>query len=51
MARAKKTEEKKAPAEVKEAKPDFGTGMTRINNMLKAGYKIDEIMGGKKDGC
>ena len=52
MARAKKTEEEqKAPAEVKEAKPDFGTGMTRINNMLKAGYKIDEIMGGKKDGC
>ena len=51
MARAKKTEEKTAPVEVKEAKPDFGTGMTRINNMLKAGYKIDEIMGGKKDGC
>lgn len=50
MARAKKTEQK-APAEVKEAKPDFGTGMTRINNMLKAGYKIEEIMGGKKDGC
>lgn len=43
MARAKKTEEKKAPVEVKEAKPDFGTGRTRINNMLQAGIKISEI--------
>ena len=50
MARANKTEQK-AQADVKEAKPDFGTGMTRINNMLQAGYKIGEIMGGKKDGC
>ena len=47
MARAKKTE-KKEPVAVK---IDYGTGMTRINNMLKAGYKISEIMGGKKDGC
>ena len=49
MARAKKTEEQKAPAEVKEVKPDFGTGMTRISNMLQAGYSIEEIKGVKRN--
>ena len=43
MARAKKTE-KKEEVIVKEAvKPSYGTGRTRINNMLQAGYKISEI--------
>ena len=43
MAR-KKAEAKKEEVIVKEAvKPSYGTGMTRINNMLKAGYKINEI--------
>lgn len=43
MARAKKTE-KKEEVIVKEAvKPSYGTGRTRINNMLQAGFKISEI--------
>lgn len=37
----KKNEETK---EVTEKVRDFGTGSTRINNMLQAGYKIEEIM-------
>ena len=43
MARTKKAEVKNNEVIVKEAKPDYGTGMTRINNMLQAGYKIEEI--------
>lgn len=43
MARAKKTE-KKEEVIVKEAvKTSYGTGRTRINNMLQAGFKISEI--------
>lgn len=40
MPRKKKEETK----EVTEKVRDFGTGATRINNMLQAGYKIEEIM-------
>lgn len=44
MARAKKTD-KKEEVIVKEAvKPSYGTGRTRINNMLQAGYTMKEIM-------
>ena len=32
---------------VLEKKPGFGTGMTRINNMLQEGYSIEDIRGGK----
>ena len=43
MARAKKTE-KKVEVIVKEAvKPSYGTGRTRINNMLQAGYSLRDI--------
>ena len=28
---------------------DYGTRMSRVNNMLQAGFKYEEIMGGKKD--
>ena len=35
----------------KEAKPvDYGTGWVRVNNMLQAGFTIDEIRGGKDNG-
>lgn len=41
MARTKKTPEKKE--EVKETKPvDYGTGMTKINNMIVAGVKEEK---------
>lgn len=58
MPRKKKTEEvqvtcfdieaeKKAKVEVwkaPEAKPvDYGSGMTRVNNMLAAGFSLEEI--------
>ena len=39
MARTKKTE-KQEPVAVK---IDYGTGRTRINNMLQAGVKISDI--------
>ena len=28
---------------------DYGTGRARINNMLQAGFKYEEIIGGKKN--
>ena len=28
---------------------DYGTGRARVNNMLQAGFKLEEIMGGKKN--
>ena len=48
MARKKKEEIKE---EVKqEAKPvDYGTGWVRVNNMLQAGFTLDEIRGEKID--
>ena len=54
MPRKKKTEVKE---EVKndpiriviEKKPGFGTGRTRINNMLQAGYSLEEIKESKNE--
>jgi len=43
MARAKKTEQKEEVIVKEAVKPSYGTGRTRINNMLQAGYKISEI--------
>lgn len=43
MARAKKTEKKEEVIVKKAVKPSYGTGRTRINNMLQAGFKISEI--------
>ena len=47
MPRKKKTEEvkeefKKDPIRIVPEK-NFGTGFTRINNMLQAGYSLEEI--------
>lgn len=42
MARKKKEEIiEEVKEEIKE--PDYGSGMTRINNMLQAGYKPSEV--------
>lgn len=51
MPRKKKVETVEVKEAVKEVvkKVDYGTGKTRINNMLQAGFTIDEIMGGKKN--
>ena len=43
MPRKKKTEVKEEPVQVIEKKPDYGTGRSRINNMLQAGYSLEEI--------
>ena len=44
MPRKKKTEEVKIEKKVPEVKPvDYGTGMTRVNNMLAAGFTLEEI--------
>ena len=50
MPRKKKevVEEKKAVETVIKA-VDYGSGRTRINNMLQAGFKYEEIIGGKKN--
>ena len=49
MQRKKKEEAKpeEVKAVVKEKFPDYGTGWNRINNMLQAGYGIEEIKGDK----
>lgn len=49
MPRKKKEEAKpeEVKAVVKEKAPDYGTGWNRINNMLQAGYNIEEIKGNK----
>ena len=39
MPRKKKEQTK----EVTEKVRDFGTGLTRINNMLQAGYRLEDI--------
>lgn len=51
MPRKKKTEEVKEEViiEKKEQPVDYGTGWVRINNMLQAGFTMEEIMGGKKN--
>ena len=48
MARKKKEEivEKEVKQEAVKA-PDFGTGWSRVNNMLQAGYSLEEIQEGK----
>lgn len=49
MPRKKKTEVKEEVKAV-EVKPiDYGTGRTRINNMLQAGYSLEEIKENKNE--
>lgn len=51
MPRKKKTEvieEKEAVKEIVK-KVDYGTGWARVNNMLQAGFTLEEIRGGKKN--
>ena len=48
MPRKKKTEvieEKEAVKEIIK-KVDYGTGWNRVNNMLQAGFTLEEIRGG-----
>ena len=50
MPRKKKTEEVKEEVKAVEVKPvDYGTGRTRINNMMQAGYTLNEIMEEKRN--
>ena len=44
MPRVKKSEKKEEPVVIEEKKPDYGTGLTRVNNMLRAGFTMKEIM-------
>lgn len=49
MPRKKKTEEVKEviTEKVKEPKPvNYGSGWNRVNNMLNAGFTIEQIRGG-----
>ena len=50
MPRKKKTEEVKEEKVIqKEQKPvNYGTGWVRVNNMLQAGFTIDQIRGEEK---
>ena len=50
MPRKKKTEEvKEEKVILKEEKPaSYGTGWVRVNNMLQAGFTIDQIRGEEK---
>lgn len=49
MPRKKKTEEVKEEKIIKESKPvDYGTGWVRVNNMLQAGYSLEEIRRAEK---
>lgn len=49
MPRKKKTEEVKEEKIIKESKPvDYGTGWVRVNNMLQAGYTLEEIRRNEK---
>lgn len=49
MPRKKKTEEAKEEKIIKEQKPvDYGTGWVRVNNMLQAGFTIEEIRRNEK---
>ena len=48
MPRKKKTEVEEKVIQ-KEQKPvDYGTGWVRVNNMLQAGFTIDQIRGEEK---
>lgn len=49
MPRKKKTEEVKEEKIIKEQKSvDYGTGWVRVNNMLQAGFTIEEIRRNEK---
>ena len=49
MPRKKKTEEVEEEKIIKEQKPvDYGTGWVRVNNMLQAGFTIEEIRRNEK---
>ena len=49
MPRKKKTEEVvEVVIRKEEKKPDYGTGWVRVNNMLQAGFTIEEIRGEEK---
>ena len=49
MPRKKKTEDVKEEKIIKEQKPvDYGTGWVRVNNMLQAGFTIEQIRGESK---
>lgn len=49
MPRKKKTEVKEEVKAVEVKPVDYGTGRTRINNMLQAGYSLKEIMEEKRN--
>ena len=49
MPRKKKevTVEEAVKVVIEKKAPDYGSGWNRVNNMLQAGFKIEEIRGGK----
>lgn len=48
MPRKKKTEEAEEKI-IQESKPvDYGTGWSKVNNMLQAGFTLEEIRGEEK---
>ena len=49
MPRKKKTEVKEEVKAVEVKQVDYGTGRTRINNMMQAGFTLKEIMEKKKN--
>ena len=51
MPRKKKVEvvEEKKVVETVIKAVDYGSGRARINNMLQAGFKYEEIIGGQKN--
>lgn len=51
MPRKKKTEEvkeEKIVIQKEEKQPDYGSGWVRVNNMLQAGFTIEQIRGEEK---
>ena len=49
MPRKKKTEVKEEVKAVEVKPVDYGTGRTRINKMLQAGYSLEEIKENKNE--
>ena len=49
MPRKKKTEVQEEVKAVEIKPVDYGTGRTRINNMMQAGYTLKEIMEEKRN--
>lgn len=43
MGRPKKTEKKEEPVIIAPKKPDYGSGWNKINNMLQAGFSLQDI--------